>query len=156
MGTPQSVSLSDYVRHVALADANQDGRPDVLWASPTSHHIGVLPSLGASGLGSPIVLPVLGEPWWVAAADLNHDGHLDLIAADITFPYVPLFLGHGDGTFEPRRDIPSGRLVRTPFAGALEAGPHDIAVRGGLRPGVYAYEWRSGGRRMSGRFVVVR
>src|SRR5258708_4408247 len=41
------------------------------------------------------------SPRSIAVADLNKDGHPDLVAADVNSTNVLVLLGKGDGTFQP-------------------------------------------------------
>ena len=55
-----------------------------------------------------IKLPAGFEPTSLAAADLNSDGHLDLVVADEGNNTFSVFLGNGNGTFQTRTDYPTG------------------------------------------------
>jgi Bacterial type II and III secretion system protein/FG-GAP-like repeat len=55
-----------------------------------------------------IQLPTGFSPAALAAADFNHDGHIDLAVADQGNNTVSIFLGRGDGTFQTRVDYPTG------------------------------------------------
>src|SRR5262249_35587807 len=44
----------------------------------------------------------------VAAADLNGDGKLDIVASNLFDNSVSVLLGNGNGTFRPRKDYPTG------------------------------------------------
>jgi hypothetical protein len=55
-----------------------------------------------------IQLPTGYNPAALAAADFNGDGHLDLVVADEGNASVSVFLGNGDGTFQPRVDYAVG------------------------------------------------
>ena len=48
--------------------------------------------------------PTGGFPTWVGTADLNHDGHPDLITVDFGDSLVSVLLGIGDGTFKGHVD----------------------------------------------------
>lgn len=96
-GTPQ---------WVAVADVNKDGHPDLVTAD-SGQGISVLLGVG-NGTFKPAVFysDVLNGSGvgyganGVAIADLNGDGNLDVVAAAWS-GVVNVFLGNGDGTFQP-------------------------------------------------------
>lgn len=51
---------------------------------------------------------VAAVPAQVAAADVNGDGHLDLVTADYSQSSISVLIGNGDGTFRPHVDYASG------------------------------------------------
>ena len=58
-------------------------------------------------------LPSAKQPAGVAVTDFNHDGHLDLVVANLGgFPRkmaaCPLLLGNGDGSFQSARNFAAG------------------------------------------------
>jgi len=70
-------------------------------------HISVSLGLG-NGQFQPGVLYVVGTcPTSVSAADLNHDGAIDLVVDNFEGANVSVLLGNGDGTFRPRTDFPA-------------------------------------------------
>jgi hypothetical protein len=100
---------------IAVADVNGDGKLDLATMDGESGNVSVLlgngdgtfqPGVvygGATGLGTPSV----------ALADVNGDGKLDLVA--VTFQIdskgdggIGVFLGNGDGTFQPEVVFGSG------------------------------------------------
>jgi hypothetical protein len=100
---------------IAVADVNEDGKLDLATMDGESGNVSVLlgngdgtfqPAVtygGATGLGTPSV----------ALADVNGDGKLDLVA--VTFQIdskgdggIVVFLGNGDGTFQPAVVFGSG------------------------------------------------
>jgi hypothetical protein len=84
---------------VAVADVNDDGKPDVV----VTNGDGTLSVLLGNGDGSfqpPVTYnPGLQEPTGVAVADLNGDGKQDL-AVPNGYSKVSVLLGNGDGTFQ--------------------------------------------------------
>jgi hypothetical protein len=55
----------------------------------------------------PTLYTVGVEPQLVVAADVNHDGHIDLIAPDFTSLQLSILLGNGDGTFQSPISVPT-------------------------------------------------
>lgn len=48
------------------------------------------------------------SPLSVAVGDLNGDGIVDAVVSNGSTSSVSIFLGNGDGTFQPRQDLPTG------------------------------------------------
>lgn len=124
---------------VDLAVANQDdntisifqGNGDGTFKAPTS-----------------ISLPSGYKPSALAAADLNGDGHIDLIVADSANNTFSLLLGNGDGTFRQRTDYPTGSDPVYVALGDFNGdGATDIAIanEGGNSVSIYYNQQNSSG-----------
>ena len=107
---------------VAIADVNGDGRPDVIVANSEDETVSVLLNDGGrrfhSASGSPFAAGHL--PNDIAVADMNGDGHPDLVIANHQSPYVTILLGDGTGAFRP--------APNSPFATGSYPHPHGVAV----------------------------
>jgi len=98
---------------VAIADVNEDGRPDVVTANQemygTESSVSVLLGNGDGTLQPGTVFDSGGvSAYSVAVADVNHDGHFDLLVANgcasgtncSAEGVLAVLLGNGDGTFQ--------------------------------------------------------
>ncbi|HZO05052.1 MAG TPA: VCBS repeat-containing protein, partial [Solirubrobacterales bacterium] len=88
------------VTGLALGDFNEDGSPDAALGSPFSEELVISLNDGDGGFEAPTPLPSGGfSPDDPLVADFDADGHLDLASANGSSYSV--YLGNGDGSFEP-------------------------------------------------------
>src|SRR5215469_7949728 len=133
-------------RGIATGDFNGDGRPDLVVTNSTDNTISVL--LGkVDGTFSPKVdYPTGNRPVSATIADFNQDGYLDLAVINENcvpgtppdFPPPPpscspgtvsVFLGNGDGTFQPRVDYSTGmQPLSVATADFNQDGKMDLSV----------------------------
>ena len=101
---PKISSTGGFLGSLILAgDFNSDGKLDLAVSNQdgASPNVAILLGNGDGTFGTPIITPTGGGSLqWLAAADFNRDGHLDLITTDNTNGDVAIFLGNGDGTFK--------------------------------------------------------
>ncbi len=83
---------------VATGDFDHDGRTDFAISGGQSGTRVTLASGGQVDVGAAF-------PWQVAAADVNRDGHLDLIASFNALDRVDVMLGDGRGSFAAPQSI---------------------------------------------------
>ncbi len=106
-----------------MADVNHDGNLDLIVANADSGSVTVLLGDGKgrfqTAQGSPI--PAGHLPNDIAVADMNHDGHLDLVIANHQSPYLTILLGDGKGGFSPARGSPFD-VHSTPHPHGVAAG----------------------------------
>jgi len=96
--------------HVAVADVNGDGKPDLITANGDTHTVGVLLGNG-NGTFQPMVAYSAGANnsiRKVAVADVNADGKPDVLTANSFTNTVGVLLGNGNGTFRPVVTYSSG------------------------------------------------
>jgi hypothetical protein len=106
---------------LAVADLNGDGKLDIVVANNADGTIGVLLGNGdgtfkaqtqvqaASGKGTPAPLYAVGTgPISITIADVNNDGHPDIIVANFTDATLSILLNNGNGTFKTQTTMPVG------------------------------------------------
>jgi hypothetical protein len=96
--TPVSVVAAN------LHDKSATGNLDLVVANQSDSNLSIFPGNGDGTFGTPSLLVTGIAPTAIAAADLNNDGHIDLVVAnknDQPSPSISVFLGNGDGTFQP-------------------------------------------------------
>jgi FG-GAP-like repeat len=103
-GLSTSYPTGPNVQQIAVADLNGDGTPDLAAAIYDSGTILQLLGNGDGSFrnaGSKFDIAAgIPHPLAIAAADLNGDGHQDLVAVDAGRSKVSVLTNNGDGTFE--------------------------------------------------------
>lgn len=103
-------SLSYSQTIAAVGDLNGDLKPDVVVGNGTLRTVSVLLNDGTGHLTGAHFLPVSNNVQSVFLADLNHDGHLDILVTELGGPPEIMF-GDGAGGFTAAAQLPLGTLV---------------------------------------------
>ena len=121
----------------ALGDLNGDGAPDIVavdWGVDDlfsdDDRLVVLQNKGDGTFGAPAFTPAPSTqlPWALRTADLNRDGHVDVVETT-NESFVNILLGRGDGTFAPARTAPTGSHSTALVISDLNGdGKPDLAV----------------------------
>jgi hypothetical protein len=126
------VELND--QYLAVADFNGDGKPDIATSNYGPDYFGGSVSV-LIGVGNGTFLPQATywagvNPFGIMAADLDHDGKIDLAVTDNNDGFgVSVLIGNGNGTFQSASWNLTGR---NPRMGAIDDfnadGNLDLAV----------------------------
>lgn len=155
-GTGSFGTRTDYpagARAVALAvgDLNSDGVPDLVVGNLDSGHLTLLFGNGAGGFSAPVTRASAGS-YYVALADVNHDGKLDVAVANWggsdPAGTVSVYLGDGAGSLGSRTDYPTGGgavwVALRDLNGdgnvdmvSTDVGENDVSVRLGSGDGTF-------------------
>jgi hypothetical protein len=110
-------SLGAQPRQMVVGDFNGDGVPDVAsvggFGNGPGDTMSVLLGKSGGGFTPKSVVALNANVNGLVAADLNRDGHMDLVGADFgrlgTDPGgITVLLGKGDGTFQAPVTVPAG------------------------------------------------
>jgi Bacterial Ig-like domain (group 3)/FG-GAP-like repeat/FG-GAP repeat len=127
------VSTGGHPRSIMVGDFNGDGNADLAVADFGGGDVTVLLGNGAGGFspatGSPI--PAGTNPFSLAVADFNGDGHADIAVANQGSNNITLLLGDGNGGFTPATGSPFavGHHPNSVTAGDFNGdGKPDLAI----------------------------
>ena len=104
---------------IAVADFDHDGKLDLALATYLDSSVTIMLGNGDGTFSQGPILNAPSSPMFVAVEDFNHDGNLDVAAVETGSgcDCIAVFLGNGDGTFQPVIDTP-----------VLDANPIELAV----------------------------
>ncbi len=105
---PLEVPLGESGTHFDAGDLDHDGDPDLVLAAGFGGVRVLLHERGSYHLSQTFSADL---PEGVALADLNSDGHLDVVSADERYGTVNIADGRGDGTFGPVRSYRHERTI---------------------------------------------
>jgi hypothetical protein len=137
---PTPLPFGSVFRAGLLEDFNEDGIPDLAAmhcdTQTTCDQVGVAPGLPGGFFGAAIFYPAGIDPSAMTAADVNGDGHLDLLAVnqessvDLIVPgTLSVLFGLGNGTFLPQTSYGVGYGPTALLTGDLnEDGAPDVVV----------------------------
>jgi hypothetical protein len=124
---PFNIASGPIASSMAIGDFDNDGGDDLVTASGDDLTL-------YAGVDATLVRRATTRahaPAALAAADLDSDGNLDLVAANRGQSLVAVFRGRGDGSFEPADEYPTGRPVAALLVTDLDGDEvPDVATAG--------------------------
>ncbi|MEC9373068.1 MAG: VCBS repeat-containing protein, partial [Planctomycetota bacterium] len=105
----------EFPNGLAAADLNEDGVIDLAATCSVNgalDRISILIGIGNGSFAPATHIVATDGPTDIAAADLNGDQHIDLIATCAADDEVAVLLGNGDGTFGPELRFDTGSAPR--------------------------------------------
>jgi len=113
-------------------DFNNDGKPDIVLGGSSSNsgdNVTLMLGNGDGTFQAPVAVgPTNNTIYDMAAADMNHDGNLDVVALSIGGEFV-VFFGNGEGTFQAPVDVATSAPAISLAVGSFFGdGYLDVAV----------------------------
>ena len=136
-GSPFAVGRMPYLP--ATGDANGDGRLDLAAPNARGNDVTILLGNADGGFApaSTSPIPTGSRPYYVALADLDEDGKLDLITSHAETSRLTVLLGDGTGGFSAARGSPveAGNRGYKVRVGDVNGDGHADLVTSGLGRG---------------------
>ncbi len=98
---------------IAVADFNEDAKPDLVTANPNTDNVAVVLGNGDGTFGAASYTGLGGadSPFGLAIADIDGDGHADIAVASSTSATVSVLRGDGHGGFGAATNVDTGIIL---------------------------------------------
>jgi subtilisin-like proprotein convertase family protein len=94
--------------NLAIADYNNDTKPDVAVVNQISNNVSILLGNGDGTFGAQSTVSVGSSPYSIVAGKFNADSNFDLAVTNSGANTVLILLGNGNGTFAAGATVPVG------------------------------------------------
>ncbi|MFG2972156.1 FG-GAP-like repeat-containing protein [Streptomyces sp. NPDC048331] len=124
---------------VVVGDFDEDGKPDFATSNASTSNVAVALGNGDGTFGAATRSGLNGGsgPQAIGSADLDGDGHLDLVTANSSSGTLSVLLGDGNGGFGTASSVPAGIALssRLELADVDQDGKPDAVVAAPGSPG---------------------
>ncbi|MFJ8013475.1 FG-GAP-like repeat-containing protein [Streptomyces sp. NPDC096339] len=124
---------------VVVGDFDEDGKQDLATANANTNNVALVLGNGDGTFGAATRFGLNGGtgPQGIAAAELNGDGHLDLVTSNSSTGTLSVLLGDGDGGFAAASSVSAGMTLPTKLklADVNEDGKQDAVIVAPGTPG---------------------
>lgn len=115
--------------NLAVADFNNDGKPDVAVTNQVSNDVSILLGNGNGTFAAQTFVTAGASPYAIVAGKFNSDNNFDLAVANSASNNVSILLGNGDGTFSAAGNFLVGSNPISIAAGDINNnGTEDLIV----------------------------
>ncbi|MFB7976981.1 FG-GAP-like repeat-containing protein [Streptomyces vinaceus] len=124
---------------VVVGDFDEDGKQDLATSNANTNNVAVVPGNGDGTFGAATRFGLNGGtgPQGIASADLDGDGHLDLVTSNASAGTLSVLLGDGVGGFGTASNVSAGLTLpsRIKLADVNEDGKQDAVLVAPGTPG---------------------
>ena len=126
---PSNFAAGNNPTNLAVADFNNDNKPDVAVTNQAGNDVSVLLGSGSGGLGTQAVFPAGTAPYSIVAGNFNADSNIDLAVANSGSNNVSILVGNGIGGFSAPTNFSAGtNPISIASADFNNDGKADLAV----------------------------
>lgn len=137
--TGDNPCVARFPTDVAVGDFDEDGKPDLATPNANTNNVSLVLGNGNGTFGAATQFGLGGGtgPQGIAAADLNGDGHLDLLTSNSSTGTLSVLLGDGHGGLGRASSVPAGVTLpsKLELADVNEDGKPDAVIVAPGSPG---------------------
>ena len=140
-GSPTNFGPVGLMRGLVVDDLDGDADADVAGTATTelALHVVVLANTGGGALGGPSVFGVPAMPFGVASGDVDNDGDVDVVTANLGRKGLSVLLNDGTGAFPDRIEIAAGEGRAVTMGDLTGDGRPELVVASGVPQAIFVF-----------------